>query len=99
MLTPGNLRVYFNNNRKVEEYSFDINTWIKYDIESLTDREIEILRLAKRGFSERKIADIIHITYDRVRHINSDIYRKLNVKTIEQAVIHASNHLMLFASE
>jgi DNA-binding CsgD family transcriptional regulator len=99
MLTPGNLRVYFNNNRKVEEYSFDINTWIKYDIESLTDREIEILRLTKRGFSEREIADIIHITYDRVRHIISNIYRKLNVKTVGQAVIHASNHLMLFASE
>jgi DNA-binding CsgD family transcriptional regulator len=96
MLTSGNLRVYFNNNRKVEEYSFDVNIWTKYDVEPLTEREIEILRLAKRGFKEQEIADQCYITYGRLRHITSDIYRKLDVKTIEQAIVHASNHLMLF---
>jgi DNA-binding CsgD family transcriptional regulator len=97
MLMPGNLRVYFNNNnRKVEEYSFNLNTWLKHGIEPLTDREIEILRLAKRGFKEHEIADQLYITSGRLRHVISDIYRKLDVETIEQAIVHASNHLMLF---
>jgi DNA-binding CsgD family transcriptional regulator len=98
MLTPGNLRIYFNNNRKAEEYSFDINTWIKYDTEPLTNREIEILRLAKRGFKEHEIANQLCMTYGRLRHVISDIYQKLDVKTMEQAIIHVSNHLMLFDS-
>ncbi|MDR0604307.1 MAG: helix-turn-helix transcriptional regulator [Bacteroidales bacterium] len=98
MLTPGNLRVYFNN-RKAEEYSFNINTWIKYETEPLNDKEIEILRLAKRGFKEHEIADQLYITYGRLRNIISNIYQKLDVHTIEQAVIHASNHLMLFNSK
>jgi DNA-binding NarL/FixJ family response regulator len=96
MLMPGNLRVYFNNNRQAEEYPFDMNLWIKYDIEPLTDREIEVLRLAKRGFKEHEIADQLCMTYGRLRHAMSELYEKLDVKTIEQAVIHASNHLMLF---
>jgi DNA-binding NarL/FixJ family response regulator len=96
MLKSGNLRIYFNNDRKTEEYSFDINTWIRYDTEPLNDREIEILRLAKRGFKEHEIADQLHITYSRLRNVISNIYQKLDVHTIEQAVIHASNHLMLF---
>ncbi|MDR2406812.1 MAG: helix-turn-helix transcriptional regulator [Bacteroidales bacterium] len=96
MSTPGNLRVYFNNNRQTEEYSFDMKSWIKYEIKPLTDREIEILRLAKRGFNAHEIADQLCMTYGRLRHVTSQLYEKLGVKTIEQAVIHASNHLMLF---
>jgi DNA-binding CsgD family transcriptional regulator len=98
MLKPGNLRVYFNNDRKPEEYDFNIGAWIKCNPEPLTEREIEILRLAKRGFNEREIAEQMGRTYDRVRHIISDICQKLGVKTLEQAIIHASNHLMLFDS-
>lgn len=96
MLMPGNFRVYFNNDRKVEEYCFNINTWIKYDTDPLSEREIEILRLAKRGFNEREIAEQMYRTYERVRHMVSDIYQKLDVHTMEQAIVHAFNHLMLF---
>jgi DNA-binding CsgD family transcriptional regulator len=98
MLKPGNLRVYFNN-KTAKEYVFDINTWVKYNAEPLTKREIEILRLAKRGFNEKEIANQICVTYSRLRNIVSDINQKLDVHTIEQAVIHASNHLMLFDSQ
>jgi DNA-binding CsgD family transcriptional regulator len=100
MSIPGNLRVYFDNDRIVEEYSFDSDTWIKYDIEPLDDREIEILRLAKQGLNEHEIADQLYITYGRLRHVISDgIYPKLGVKTMKQAITHASNHLMLFDSK
>jgi DNA-binding NarL/FixJ family response regulator len=96
MLESGNLRVYFNNDRQTEEYSFDMNIWTKYDTEPLTDRDIEILRLAKRGLKEHEIADQLCMTYGRLRHVISDILPKLNSNTIEQAITHASNHLMLF---
>jgi DNA-binding CsgD family transcriptional regulator len=95
MLMPGNLRVYFNN-KTAKAYLFDINTWVKYNVEPLTEREIKILRLAKRGFKEQEIADQLCITYGRLRNLVSNIYQKLDVHTIEQAVIHVSNHLMLF---
>jgi DNA-binding CsgD family transcriptional regulator len=99
MLTSGNLRVYFNNNRKAEEYSFDMNIWIKYDTEPLTDREIKILRMVKHGLKEHEIADQLYMTYGRLRHAISELYDKLDVENMEQAVTHASNHLMLFDFE
>jgi DNA-binding CsgD family transcriptional regulator len=96
MSTSGNLTVYFSNNRIPEKYTFDIDVWTKCNIKPLTEREIEILRLAKRGLNEYEIADLMCRTYGRIRHSISDIYRKLGVKNMEQAITFAANHLMLF---
>ncbi len=58
-------------------------------IESLTDREMEILTLIAKGYKNKQIADTIYITEGTVKvHINN-MLRKLGVTDRTQALIKA----------
>jgi two-component system response regulator DesR len=52
----------------------------------LSEREIEILRLAKRGLPNPQIAQALHISPGTVRNHLSAIYRKLGVHTRFEAL-------------
>jgi two-component system response regulator DesR len=52
----------------------------------LTDRELEILRLAKRGLPNPQIAQSLHISAGTVRNYLSSIYRKLDVHSRHEAL-------------
>lgn len=52
----------------------------------LTDREIEILRLAKKGLPNPQIADALHLAPGTVRNHLSAIYRKLDVHSRHEAL-------------
>jgi two-component system response regulator DesR len=53
---------------------------------SLTEREIEILRLAKRGLPNPQIAQSLHISPGTVRNHLSAVYRKLGVHSRHEAL-------------
>ena len=46
---------------------------------NLTKREKEILKLASQGYSNKKIADELCISYHTVKFHLENIYRKLNI--------------------
>ena len=52
----------------------------------LTEREIEILRLAKRGLPNPQIAKSLHISPGTVRNHLSSVYRKLDVHSRHEAL-------------
>ncbi len=52
----------------------------------LTEREVEILRLAKRGLPNPQIAQLLHISPGTVRNHLSAIYRKLGVHSRHEAL-------------
>lgn len=52
----------------------------------LTEREVEILRLAKRGLPNPQIAQALHISPGTVRNHLSTIYRKLDVHSRHEAL-------------
>lgn len=61
----------------------------------LTEREIEILRLAKRGLPNPQIAQALHISPGTVRNHLSAIYRKLGVHSRHESLqIAAERHLI-----
>ena len=55
-------------------------------VEKLTEREMEILRLIARGFSNREIASELFLTLGTVKWYNRQIYSKLEVHSRTQAV-------------
>jgi DNA-binding NarL/FixJ family response regulator len=59
-------------------------------------KEILILWFSKQRICNKQIADKLHISYIAVRRIKARIYKKLGMETIEQAIIYATNHQMLF---
>lgn len=53
----------------------------------LSEREVEILRLAKRGLPNPQIAQALHISPGTVRNHLSAIYRKLDVHSRHEALL------------
>lgn len=54
--------------------------------QTLSEREVDILRLAKRGLPNPQIAQSLHISAGTVRNHLSEVYRKLNVHTRYEAL-------------
>jgi len=54
--------------------------------QSLTEREIEVLRLARRGLPNPQIAQSLHISPGTVRNHLSAVYRKLGVHSRYEAL-------------
>jgi len=65
------------------------NTYPITPVESLTKREIEILKVVATGASNKDIADILVITEGTVKNHISNILGKLEVKDRLQAAVKA----------
>ena len=59
----------------------------KAKFQDLTKRELQILDYVNRGYSTRKIADDLHISYETVRSHLKNIYQKLHVHTAVEALL------------
>lgn len=71
--------------RKVLDH-FQRNTPSADAQSSLSDREIELLHLARRGKRTKEIAQATNLSYETVRTHFRNIYRKLHVHTLRGAV-------------
>lgn len=65
---------------------------IKNDENSLTTREIEVLKLIAEGMINKEIAKQLFISEKTVKNHVSNIFRKLNVSDRTQAAIYAFKH-------
>jgi DNA-binding NarL/FixJ family response regulator len=59
----------------------------KTKFNELTKRELQILEFIKRGYTTKKVADELHISYETVRTHLKNIYQKLHVHTLVEAVL------------
>lgn len=55
-------------------------------VEELTPREREILEYRVQGFSTKKVAQALHISYETVRRHQKAIYEKLQVHSMVEAI-------------
>ena len=65
----------------------------------LTNREQEVLICLVEGLSNKEIADKLYISDKTVKIHVSKIFKKLNVKSRSQAIIHAVNHQLVALPE
>jgi DNA-binding NarL/FixJ family response regulator len=61
-------------------------------LETLTGREMDVLRLIAQGHSNKEIADILHLTEGTVKGYVSTILAKLQVADRTQAALYAVKH-------
>jgi NarL family two-component system response regulator LiaR len=62
---------------------------ISEQVDELTTREIEVLRLMAQGGSNRQIAEQLQIEMRTVKYHATNIYAKLGVKTPCEAMVWA----------
>ena len=58
------------------------------DTEHLSNRELDIIKLAARGLKNKDIADNLHLSYRTVEGHMRDIFNKLGVGSRTEAVLH-----------
>lgn len=59
--------------------------------EDLTAREREVLEYRVQGFSTKKVAQVLHISYETVRRHQKAIYEKLHVHSMVEAIAAVNN--------
>lgn len=64
-------------------------------IEDLTERELEILRLMAGGYSNKEIAEVVHLAEGTIKNYVSEILVKLDVRDRTKAVLKAITHHIL----
>jgi len=96
--TSGNLRLYYTGGLDYEEYLLTARKWRKQKMPSLTDRQRRILQLAKEGDTGKEIADRLRVSVKTVNADRTAIFENFGVTSIEQAIVYATNHMLLFNS-
>jgi DNA-binding CsgD family transcriptional regulator len=94
--TSGNLSVYYRNKKKYRSYSFKKQKWLKKNPLMLTEREKNILKLAKQGKCSKEISESLHASPKTIRNTEMKLYRKLHVHSMNEAIIFATNHQLIF---
>jgi NarL family two-component system response regulator LiaR len=58
------------------------------ETEHFSDRELDIIRLAAKGLTNKEIADKLHLSYRTVEGHMRDVFNKLGVGSRTEAVLH-----------
>ena len=58
-------------------------------VESLSERELEVLRLLATGYKYKEVAERLVISMNTVRSHTKNVYSKLNVNNRTQAITRA----------
>jgi len=91
----GNIVMTCTKNGYRYTYSMSLKKWIKSKKLFLSDKEAEIIRLSIQGFSTSEIAEKTLTGTETVKTHKKNIYRKLKVGSMTEAVRFAINHNLL----
>ena len=77
------------------EYSLDGHRWKQCDLIILKPEEKQVLALAARGNSIHDISEQMYRSVDTIKLYRRNLFEKLNVTSITEAVAFASNYGLL----
>ncbi len=92
---PGNVIIKIDDILQYYVYSFERKKWKKAANIAISNRERDVLQLAAQGCSNEEIANILFINISTVKFHKTNIFTKLDVKNIAEAVTFAYNHKLL----
>lgn len=85
----GNIRFKNSALNKLYEFNIEENEWSEAKTITLNDREKSILMLSAQGLTMEKIASELFLSADTIKFHKKNIFRKLNVKNITEAIASA----------
>ncbi|MFX1708293.1 helix-turn-helix transcriptional regulator [Chitinophaga sp. CC14] len=82
----GNVRIYRQGSNEMWELSIGKKSWQKLVKPSLTERELDVLRLHAQGFSIDQIAEKLFVAPDTVKYYRRKIFERLEVGNVMDAL-------------
>ncbi|MCX6317269.1 MAG: helix-turn-helix transcriptional regulator [Bacteroidetes bacterium] len=87
----GNICITQKGNNKTFVLDLSAKEWVTYKRVKLTGQELSIITLATRGFKIDQIALELHISEATVKFHKGNIFKKLQVKNMAEAISSAIN--------
>ncbi len=93
--TPGHIEMHQVGSPEFFEYNRLTRRWKKRSIPTLTDGEKSVITLSIQGFTMLEIADKMCLSPDTIKKYRKQLFEKLGVRNITEAIIAATNNKLL----
>ena len=91
----GNITLYNNQSNDILKYNSESNKWIRSSKITLSDREIQILRLYAQGLTIKEISDKLNLAIDTIKFHRKKLFTKINVNNIMKALLYAIDNSLI----
>lgn len=79
----------------IEENSINGKVWHQNQLPKLNEKERKVLTLSAMGYTMHEIALKIERSFNTVKAYRKEIFEKLEVDNITEAVVYAINHRLV----
>ena len=83
------------NNQTLQQWKLEEQTWTLCDKLNLKELERAMIRLASRGCTIEQIAEQVGKSPDTVKSYRRELFARLGVKNMNEAVTYCYNHKLL----
>ncbi|MBS1592590.1 MAG: helix-turn-helix transcriptional regulator [Bacteroidetes bacterium] len=90
--TAGNIIIAKKGENKRFEYDRTLKEWITQKRIKFSPKEKEVLALSAQGYTMDEIANKLELTGDTIKFHKKNIFKKLHVKNMVEALSCATNH-------
>lgn len=91
----GHIEMHRTGSPEYFEYNPQSCRWNKHQIPTLTDGEKSVLTLSIQGYTMSEIADRMCLSPDTIKKYRQNIFHKLDVRNISEAIVAATNSKLL----
>jgi len=91
----GNIKIYKKGDNKIFKYDLEGDFWKTTEKIKLSNREKEVLHFSIRGYTIGEIAETIFVSPDTVKFHRRNLFRKLEVANISEAISFATNNKLI----
>lgn len=93
--SPGKIIMGISGTEHFYHYRHESDELVKIPIVHFTDEELEMLRFTMQGFSMEQIGDFMGRTVDTVKFYRRNVFSKLKVKNISEAISYATTYCLI----
>lgn len=93
--TPGHIEIHHVGSPDFLEYNMESRHWQKKSMPTLTDGEKDVITLSIQGFTMLEIADKMCLSPDTIKKYRKQLFEKLCVRNITEAIIATTNNKLL----
>lgn len=93
--TPGHIEMHCVTSSDFYEYNMAIRRWKKCGMPELSAGEKMMITLSIQGFTMTEIADRMCLSHDTIKKYRKQIFEKLGVRNISEAIVAATNNKLI----